>query len=56
MPYGEQRYNEQLHLLAWTQRDSRTKLFNKVLPHFYGSWNTYGTAVGKLALARFISV
>ena len=26
-PYGEQRYNEQLHLLAWTQRGSNTKLF-----------------------------
>lgn len=45
VPYGEQRYNEHLHLLAWTPKDSRTKLYaNKALLRFYRSWNVSGAA------------
>lgn len=39
LPYGEQRYNEQIHLLAWTQKGNGTKQtnkINKVPMHFMG--------------------
>lgn len=32
MPYGEQRYNEHLHLLGWSPKDSRTKLYANIAP------------------------
>lgn len=45
VPYGEQRYNERRHLLAWTPKDSRTKLHaSKSLMHFYRFWNVSGMA------------
>lgn len=57
VPYGEQRHNEQLHLLAWTQEGWQNKtLFNKVLLPFYGAWSVCAaTFQGKLALEVLIS-
>lgn len=55
MPYGVQRYNERLHLLAWTPKDSRTKLYaSKSLMHFYRFWNVSGMAAA-LRVNRFFT-
>lgn len=55
MPYGVQRYNERLHLLSWTPKDSRTKLYtSKSLMHFYRFWNVSGMAAA-LRVNRFFA-
>lgn len=55
VPYGEQRYNECLHLLAWTPKDSRTKLYDgKSLMNFYRFWNVSEMAAA-LGVNRFFT-